>query len=94
MQQRLAKGKSQAGIAARYRMADAVAFAGIEEQHLIRFGDSLVLPKVPHINTAIRKYQVRRSGRLLCTQLPAAALAVHVLDCNGLSLQKRVNGKF
>ena len=94
MQQRFADLQRETGIAARHRMAYAIAFVYVEKQDLIRLGYSLVVTKVPHIDASIRKHQLGSGRVLFFALLPVAALATHVAYNNGWGLQQRLNGKF
>jgi len=91
--ERIADDQHQTGIASRHGMADPVAIARVEEQHLVCLGDGLVTPQVAHIGAPIRKHQLRGARVLFRTRVPEAALAVHVPDCDGRSLQERLNRK-
>jgi hypothetical protein len=86
------------GIQGREDLRDAssavVVFVGVEKQHLVGFGDRLVMPQMAHVNTAIRKNQLSRGGALCLTLLPVAALAAHLCDGYDGSFQQALNGKF
>jgi hypothetical protein len=75
-------------------MADPITFAGVEEQDLIRLGDGLVAPQVPHVGAAIGKDELGGSGMLLRARVPAAALTAHIPNRDGRSGQERLNGEF
>jgi hypothetical protein len=57
--QRFAEDEGQAGIAAAHRMTHPVLLDRIEEQHLVYFGDSLILSNAAHVDATIRKHQLR-----------------------------------
>ena len=92
-QLRFADDQRQTGVATRHGVADPVTFGGVEEQHLVRFGYGLVMPKMPHIDAAIRKYQLRVGRALFRTLIRAAALAAHVPDRNGRRFQQSIERK-
>lgn len=75
-------------------MADTIAFRGIEKQYLVRFSYGLILPKMAHINAAIRKYQFCGSSELFCSLVTATARAVDVSHCDGWRGQQRLNCEF
>lgn len=50
----------EAGVAAGYRVADAVVFARVEEEHLVGFGDGLILTDMADIRSAVGEDE--RSG--------------------------------
>jgi hypothetical protein len=62
-----ANDKRHAGVAARYRMADAISFLRIEEQYLVPFSHRFVARHIPHIDTAVREHQLRLNGVLFGT---------------------------
>jgi hypothetical protein len=88
-----ADGQGQTGIATRHGVGDPVAFGGVEEQHLVCLGDGLVMPKMPHIDAAIRKHQLGGGRALFRARMRGAALAAHVPDRNGRRSQQILNGK-
>jgi hypothetical protein len=57
---RLFDDQSDAGIPARNGMADPVAFHRIKKEHLVRFGNCLVLPDVSDVYAAVGEYELRR----------------------------------
>src|SRR5262249_7056389 len=75
-------------------MADPISFGSVEKQHLICLSDCLVIPKVPHVHSPIRKHEMCVASVFFCAQVPAASLAVNILDLDRLSLQQGVNGEF
>jgi hypothetical protein len=89
-EQRLAHDQIQAGVPARQRMAHAIAFAAIEEQHLVGFGDCLVPPEPPDIHAAIRKDDVRGRGVFVGGGVPAGAGAPHVANGDRGRCQERM----
>ena len=94
MQQRFADDQRQTGIAAGHGVAYPITFASVEKQHLIRLRYRLVTPKMPHIDAAIRKYELRVGRALFRTLVPVTTLAVHVPDRNSRRFQQGSNGKF
>jgi hypothetical protein len=60
-------------------MADAVAFTGIEEKHMVPFSYGLVMPKVAHIDAAIWKHQFS-DNRIFFGTLLATTLAAYVTN--------------
>jgi N-acetylneuraminic acid mutarotase len=82
----------QAGIAARHRMADPVALVSVEEEDLVRLGDRIVSPEMSDVNAAIWEHHVDCVRGFLIAVLPAAALALHISDCDETRLQERVSG--
>jgi hypothetical protein len=75
-------------------MADPIAFSSIEKEHLIRLGNALVLPEVPHRDPTIRKHHLCGGRAFFVALVPPVALAAHVIDRNGRSVQQRVNREF
>jgi hypothetical protein len=69
-----------------------ITFAGVEKQHLVRFGYLLITPKMPHVDAAIGKHKFCRGGTLFRTLVPAPALAVDVSDSNGRRFEQKLNG--
>src|SRR5262249_55946758 len=94
VQKGFADHQRQICVAARNGMADAVALASIEEQHLVGFGNRLIMSNMPHVNAAIGKHEMRIGGVLFVAQMSTTALAIDILDRNGLSLQQRVDREF
>src|SRR5262249_52373034 len=70
-------------------MADAIAFAGVEEEDLVRLGDRIVSAKMSNVNAAIREHHVGGVRGFLIAVMPAAALALDISDGDDLRLQKR-----
>ena len=62
-----ANDKRQAGIAARYRVADSITFLRIEEHYLVPFSHRFVARHMPHIYTTVREHQLGLSGVLFGT---------------------------
>ena len=93
-ERRFVNHQVEARIAAGHRMADAVAFEGVEEEHLIRLGHRLIAPEMSHEGTAIGENEVRRARVLFRIGVSMTARAAHVLDRDAGSRQKRLNGKF
>jgi hypothetical protein len=77
-QQRFGQSQHQAGVAAGDRMADLIAFAGIEQQHMVRIGDRVVAADMPQVGSAVGEHQMRRRHALLCAAMPARTRAMHV----------------
>ena len=75
-------------------MTDPVTFGGIEKQHLVRFGHSLILSNMPHINATIGKDELRGCCALLRALVSASTPAQRVPNRNRRRLQQRLNGKF
>ena len=75
-------------------MADAVAFAGVEEQHLIRFGNGLIAPEVPYIDPAIGKDEFGCVRALFGARRGATSLTVHIPDSHIGSVEERPNCDF
>ena len=86
---RFADDEIHAGIAARYGMADPVAFVRVEEEYLVRFGDRIVSTEVPHVEAAIREHHVSGVRGFLFAAMPAAALALDISDGDELRFQER-----
>ena len=74
-------------------MADPVTFHRVENEHLIRFGDSLVLADMSNVDAAIRKHKLRGNAALFWALIPANSSAVRVPYGNGRRFQERVNVK-
>jgi len=74
-------------------MADPVTFHCIEKEHLVRFGDGLVLSDMSDVDAAIRKHKLRGNGALFWALISASSSAVRVPYDEGRRLQKRVNVK-
>ena len=89
VQERFVDDQIEAAVAARHRMADAIAFASVEEQHLIRFGDRFVLSNVPHENAAGREHQTRLARGLLVAAALARPRAGEVVNLDRRRLQQR-----
>src|SRR5262249_42628150 len=87
---RFAEDEGQAGIAAAHRMTHAVLLGRIEEQHLVYFGDGLILSNAAHVDAAIGKHQLRGRHGLFGTLFTPVALATHVPDANGRGTQERL----
>src|SRR5262249_33651565 len=47
-----------------------------------------------HVHSPIRKHEMCVASVFFCAQVPAASLAVNILDLDRLSLQQGVNGEF
>jgi len=75
-------------------VADPVAFFGIEKQHLVGFSNRLISAEMPYIHAAIRKHQLRGSGALFRTLVPATAPAISLPDRDRLRFQQGVDGEF
>jgi hypothetical protein len=91
MQLRFVDHQSQAGIATRHRMADSVAFEPVEKQHLIRFGNGLILADMPDIDPTIREHQLRAFCALLRTLVSTGPSAVCISYGDSRRSQKRLN---
>jgi uncharacterized protein YdhG (YjbR/CyaY superfamily) len=89
-EQFLADGQGEAGIAAANRMADAVALAGIEEQHLVGFGYGLIGAEMTDIGAAIGKDDLGGGGVFFRALLAAAAGAVDVADGDRGGLEQQL----
>ena len=74
-------------------MADPIGLAGVEEQHLVRFGDGLVAPHMAHIDAAIGEHELRGARAFLRTLMPAAPAAIDILDADRRRLQQRLDGE-
>jgi hypothetical protein len=74
-------------------MADPVTFHRIEKEHLVRFGDGLVLSDMSNVDAAIRKHKLRGNGALFWALVSASSSAVCVPYGNGRRFQERVNVK-
>ena len=72
-------------------MADPVTFHCVEKEHLVRFGDGLVLSDMSDVDAAIRKHKLRGNGALFWALISASSSAVRVPYGEGRRLQKRVN---
>src|ERR1700723_3892068 len=74
-------------------MADPVAFHCIEKEHLVRFGDGLVLSDMSDVDASIRKHKLSGNGALFWALISASSSAVRVPYGNGRRFQERVNVK-
>ena len=74
-------------------MADPVTFHRIEKEHLVRFGDGLVLSDMSDVDAAIRKHKLRSNSALFWAQISTSSSAVRVPYANGRRFQERVNVK-
>lgn len=75
-------------------MADPIAFGCVKKKDLIPIGNRLVVPKVPHIDAAIRKHHLCGGGAFFVALVPTAPLAAHLIDRNSRSTKQRSNGEF
>ena len=88
-QQVLADRNRQTGVVAFDGVADVIAFPGVEEEHLVRFGDRVAVSEMVHVDAAIGKHQVR-GARILFGALKHSGLdrlpdLLHDLQVDGLS---------
>jgi hypothetical protein len=74
-------------------MADPVTFHRVEKEHLVRFGDGLVLSDMSNVDAAIRKHKLRGNGTLFWALISASSSAVRVPYGEGWGLQQRLNVK-
>src|SRR5262245_39030402 len=71
-------------------MADAITFSGVEEHHLIGFGDRLVTPEMPDEYTLIGEDQMRFARVLFGAPMGMTSLTSHFANRDGVSLEKRL----
>jgi hypothetical protein len=74
-------------------MADPVTFHPIEEEYLVRFGDSLVLSDMSDVDAAIREHKLGGKSALFWALPSTGSPAVRVPYGNGRRFQERVNVK-
>jgi hypothetical protein len=94
LQQRFVNAQRQRGVAARHRMTDPVALAGIEEQNLIGLGDSLIAPQMAGEDTAIRKHKFGGARAFLGALMAAISSAAHIAHRDAIGMQQGPGGKF
>jgi hypothetical protein len=70
-------------------VADAVTLLLVEEEHLVCFGDRINATHVAHVNTAIRKHQMRSDHALFSTFVLAFSIAGNVPERHRLGVQKK-----
>ncbi|MNW07497.1 hypothetical protein D3C71_2041240 [compost metagenome] len=68
----------ETGIAALDRVADAIVFAAVEEDHLIGFGDRIGLAHVAHEDAAIGIDEACSMSAFLAAFSAASAVADHI----------------
>ena len=91
--QRLLNDESEAGIAAGHRVADTIAFMGVEEDHLVRFSDGLIVAQVPDKDAAIWKHQLRGLSVLFLRMITVGSCAIDITDGDDGRVKKQVNVK-
>jgi hypothetical protein len=69
-------------------MTDLVSFAGVEEQDMIGVGNGLIAAHMPQVNSAVRKYKVRRRGTLFFAAMTTLAGAPNVAQCDGVRAEQ------
>src|SRR5207248_10729598 len=65
-ERRFVNHQVEARIAAWHRMADAVAFEGVEEEHLIRLGHRLIAPEIDRKSTRLNSSHRTISYAVFC----------------------------
>src|SRR5262245_15974306 len=80
IQDRFAEDDIKAGVTPGDRVADAIAFVGVEEENLVRLSHRIISPKMSNVNAAIRKDDVGRVRGLLIAEMSAATRALDVSD--------------
>src|SRR3569833_1475728 len=75
-------------------MADAVTFAGIEEEHLIGFGHGLVLTDVADVGAAVGKDERSDARVLFSAAVAVSAAAVDVAYDVGGGIKEEFGGDF
>lgn len=89
-----ADGQGKAGVASGNGMADAIAFAGVEEEDLIGFGDGLIVAEVADPGSAIGEDELDGGGVFLGAATAVSAPAVHIAHANGGRSQEEIFGEF
>ena len=92
IQNRFAEDNVKAGVTAWDRVADAIAFVGVEEEDLVRLGDCIVSPKMPDVSAAIWEDDVGCVRGFLIAVMPAATRALDISDGDELRPQQRSSG--
>src|SRR5262249_12069334 len=81
----------QAGIAARDRVADAIALPGVVEQHLIGLGNGIVTAELAHIDATIGEHQMGFRGAFLVGLVATGARAHDVRHSYGRRAEQSLN---
>jgi hypothetical protein len=75
-------------------MADAIALIGIEKQHLVGFGDGLIVPNAANVDTAVRENELRAPGALFRTLVFARPPATRIGDRDSARAEQPLGNDF
>jgi len=77
-QRRCADADRKTGITARDGVANLISLVCIEEEHLVHFCDGVIVAEMPHVNSPIRKHELRLQRSLFGRASLVAAVAADI----------------